>query len=181
MRLSSGLSPSSWANRLSFLPVSRLIPFSLSLAPDTSRMGSYSMGDKFDLKIAVFGAGRLPTPNPMRWMQPHPPTHLGHRENCTLTPGSTKGMGGLGCALALAKKGFQDITVYENASNLGFVGAGIQLAPNMNRILDRLGCWHEIYAEATNVKETSIRRECARHELGCSSWRRWGCLLTRDM
>lgn len=69
-------------------------------------------------------------------------------------------MGGLGCALALAKKGFQDITVYENASNLGFVGAGIQLAPNMNRILDRLGCWQEIYAEATNVKETSIRREC---------------------
>lgn len=70
-------------------------------------------------------------------------------------------MGGLGCALALAKKGFKDITVYENASNLGFVGAGIQLAPNMNRILDRLGCWQEIYAEATNVKETSIRRECA--------------------
>lgn len=34
------------------------------------------MGDKFDLKIAVFGAGRLPTLNPMRWMQPHPPTHL---------------------------------------------------------------------------------------------------------
>jgi salicylate hydroxylase len=68
-------------------------------------------------------------------------------------------MGGLGCALSLAKKGFKDITVYENASNLGFVGAGIQLAPNMNRILDRLGCWQEIYAEATNVKETSIRRE----------------------
>lgn len=90
-------------------------------------------------------------------------------------------MGGLGCALALAKKGFQDITVYENASNLGFVGAGIQLAPNMNRILDRLGCWQEIYAEATNVKETSIRRECAWHELGCPSWRWWGCPLTRDV
>lgn len=83
----------------------------------------------------------------------------GIRKICTLTPVSTKGMGGLGCALALAKKGFQDITVYENASNLGFVGAGIQLAPNMNRILDRLGCWQEIYAEATNVRETSIRRE----------------------
>lgn len=68
-------------------------------------------------------------------------------------------MGGLGCALALAKKGFKDITVYENAPNLGFVGAGIQLAPNMARILDRLGCWKEIYAEATDVKETSIRRE----------------------
>ncbi|KAL1861305.1 hypothetical protein Daus18300_008981 [Diaporthe australafricana] len=74
-------------------------------------------------------------------------------------------MGGLGCALALAKKGFQDITVYENASNLGFVGAGIQLAPNMNRILDRLGCWQEIYAEATNVKETSIRQGSTDQEL----------------
>lgn len=70
-------------------------------------------------------------------------------------------MGGLGCALALAKKGFKDITVYEHAPGLGFVGAGIQLAPNMARILDRLGCWKEIYASATNVKETSIRRECA--------------------
>jgi salicylate hydroxylase len=68
------------------------------------------------------------------------------------------GMGGLGCALALAKKGFKHIDVYESASNLGFVGAGIQLAPNMARILDRLGCWDEIFAEATNVKETSIRR-----------------------
>jgi len=67
-------------------------------------------------------------------------------------------MGGLGCALALAKKGFKHIDVYENASNLGFVGAGIQLAPNMTRILDRLGCWDEIFKEATDVKETSIRR-----------------------
>ncbi|KUI60711.1 3-hydroxybenzoate 6-hydroxylase 1 [Cytospora mali] len=75
------------------------------------------------------------------------------------------GMGGLGCALSLAKKGFKDITVYENASNLGFVGAGIQLAPNMNRILDRLGCWQEIYAEATNVKETSIRQGSSNQEL----------------
>jgi len=68
------------------------------------------------------------------------------------------GMGGLGCALALAKRGFKHIDVYETASNLGFVGAGIQLAPNMIRILDRLGCWEDIYKEATNVKETSIRR-----------------------
>ncbi len=67
-------------------------------------------------------------------------------------------MGGLGCALALAKKGFKHVDVYEMASDLGFVGAGIQLAPNMVRILDRLGCWDGIHREATNVKETSIRR-----------------------
>jgi salicylate hydroxylase len=66
-------------------------------------------------------------------------------------------MGGLASALALAKKGFRHIEVYETASNLGFVGAGIQLAPNMARILDRLGCWADIEKEAVDLKETSIR------------------------
>lgn len=68
-------------------------------------------------------------------------------------------MGGLTCALALAKQGFSHIEVYETASGLGFVGAGIQLAPNMGRILDRLGCWKEIAAEATNIKWTQVKRE----------------------
>lgn len=68
-------------------------------------------------------------------------------------------MGGLATALALAKQGFRRIEVYESASNLGFVGAGIQLAPNMARILDRLGVWKEIEAEAVDLKDTSIRRE----------------------
>lgn len=67
-------------------------------------------------------------------------------------------MGGLACALALAKQGFTHISVYEAAPNLGFVGAGIQLAPNMARILDRLGCWTDVEAEAVELKGTSIRR-----------------------
>lgn len=67
-------------------------------------------------------------------------------------------MGGLTCALALARQGFKNIQVYEFASNLGFVGAGIQLAPNMARILDRLGVWGKIEKEAVNILETSIRR-----------------------
>ncbi|KID83947.1 Monooxygenase, FAD-binding protein [Metarhizium guizhouense ARSEF 977] len=67
------------------------------------------------------------------------------------------GIGGLASALALAKKGFKDIHVYENASNLGFMGAGIQLAPNLVRILSRLDCWDSVEAEATDVLETSIR------------------------
>ncbi|KAK3353050.1 hypothetical protein B0T25DRAFT_200154 [Lasiosphaeria hispida] len=68
------------------------------------------------------------------------------------------GMGGLGTALAFAKKGFKHIDVYETASNLGFVGAGIQLPPNVARVLDQWGCWEEILAEATNVKDTTIRQ-----------------------
>ncbi|KAI0479017.1 FAD/NAD(P)-binding domain-containing protein [Xylariaceae sp. FL0804] len=75
------------------------------------------------------------------------------------------GMGGLACALAFAKKGFRDISVYETASNLGFVGAGIQLAPNMARVLDRWGCWEPIKAEATNIKSSSIRQGSTNQEL----------------
>jgi 2-polyprenyl-6-methoxyphenol hydroxylase-like FAD-dependent oxidoreductase len=58
------------------------------------------------------------------------------------------GMGGLTTAVALAQRGFKNIHVYENATNLGFVGAGIQLAPNMARVLDSLGVWKGIEAEA---------------------------------
>ncbi|RAK74059.1 putative monooxygenase [Aspergillus fijiensis CBS 313.89] len=67
------------------------------------------------------------------------------------------GMGGLTCALALAREGFKNIDVYETAHDLGFVGAGIQLAPNMARVLDRLGVWKQIEAEAVNIVETSVR------------------------
>ncbi|KAL7627538.1 hypothetical protein AAE478_001731 [Parahypoxylon ruwenzoriense] len=75
------------------------------------------------------------------------------------------GMGGLACALAFARKGFKHIDVYETASNLGFVGAGIQLAPNMVRVLDRWGCWDSIEAEATNIKSSSIREGSTNREL----------------
>ncbi|KAI1377791.1 FAD/NAD(P)-binding domain-containing protein [Hypoxylon crocopeplum] len=75
------------------------------------------------------------------------------------------GMGGLACALAFAKKGFKHVDVYETASNLGFVGAGIQLAPNMARVLDRWGCWDGIYAEATDIKSSSIREGSTNREL----------------
>lgn len=68
-------------------------------------------------------------------------------------------MGGLATALALAKEGFTHIDLYETASDLGFVGAGIQLAPNMARILDRLGVWEPIAKDATPLRGASIRSE----------------------
>ncbi|KAK5173666.1 uncharacterized protein LTR77_002347 [Saxophila tyrrhenica] len=76
------------------------------------------------------------------------------------------GMGGLATALALAKQGFRHVDVFESASALGFVGAGIQLAPNMARILDRLGVWQEIEKEAVDLKDTSIRQGSTDEELG---------------
>ena len=93
-----------------------------------------------DLHICISGAGTSPS----------------HPQITQLT--SLPGMGGLATALSLAKQGFRRIDVYESASSLGFVGAGIQLAPNMARILDRLGVWKDIEREAVDLKDTSIRR-----------------------
>ncbi|KAJ7653939.1 salicylate hydroxylase [Mycena polygramma] len=75
------------------------------------------------------------------------------------------GMGGLATALALAKKGFQHIHVYETASNLGFVGAGIQVAPNLSRVLENLGVWDYLKADAVEMKEASIRGAATGEEL----------------
>ncbi|EMC91274.1 hypothetical protein BAUCODRAFT_570999 [Baudoinia panamericana UAMH 10762] len=75
-------------------------------------------------------------------------------------------MGGLATALALAKHGFRHIDVFESASNLGFVGAGIQLAPNMARILDRLGVWKDIEREAVQLRDTTIRQGSTDEVLG---------------
>ena len=47
------------------------------------------------------------------------------------------GIGGLAAALALAIKGFR-VTVLEQASQFGEIGAGIQLAPNAWAVLDAL-------------------------------------------
>ena len=58
-----------------------------------------------------------------------------------------------------------NIDVFERLPDLGFVGAGIQMAPNMARILDRLGVWEPIFKEATDVRETGIRGEILLSEL----------------
>ena len=48
-------------------------------------------------------------------------------------------MAGLSAALALSQQGFKDIEVFEQASALGEVGAGINSTPNLSRILDKFG------------------------------------------
>ncbi|KAJ7607244.1 FAD dependent oxidoreductase [Roridomyces roridus] len=72
------------------------------------------------------------------------------------------GMGGLATALSLAKQGFQHIAIYETASDLGFVGAGIQIAPNLSRILRALGygVWERVKKDAVEMKAVSIRGVC---------------------
>src|SRR5687768_7915153 len=48
------------------------------------------------------------------------------------------GLGGLSAALSLLRAGF-DVHVYERASALGEIGAGVQVSPNASRVLHRLG------------------------------------------
>jgi 2-polyprenyl-6-methoxyphenol hydroxylase-like FAD-dependent oxidoreductase len=48
------------------------------------------------------------------------------------------GIGGLACALALARRGFRTL-VLEQARELGEVGVGLQVAPNALSVLDALG------------------------------------------
>ena len=61
------------------------------------------------------------------------------------------GIGGLAAALALAQRG-RPVRVLEKASEFGEIGAGLQLAPNASRALDRLGVLdgvarHAVYPE----------------------------------
>src|SRR5437899_11903931 len=53
------------------------------------------------------------------------------------------GIGGTAAALALARAGI-DVEVYEQARELTEVGAGVSLAPNGLRMLDRLGVGGEV-------------------------------------
>ena len=48
------------------------------------------------------------------------------------------GIGGLTAALALLRAGF-DVQVYEQASGLREIGAGVQVSPNASRVLHGLG------------------------------------------
>src|SRR5947209_15686348 len=48
------------------------------------------------------------------------------------------GIGGLACALALARQGFRSL-VLERAREFGEVGVGLQVAPNALSVLDVLG------------------------------------------
>lgn len=69
-------------------------------------------------------------------------------------------MGGMSAALALAHNGFQHIHVWESANSLGEVGAGINITPNMSRILDRWGVLPIATEEATALSSASVLSEC---------------------
>lgn len=57
------------------------------------------------------------------------------------------GIGGLSAALSIAQSG-HNVHVIERAPEFGEIGAGIQIAPNASRVLNRLGILDEIHQSA---------------------------------
>ncbi|OXG54451.1 salicylate hydroxylase [Cryptococcus neoformans] len=74
------------------------------------------------------------------------------------------GMGGMGSALALAKQGYTNIHVWESAREIGEVGAGINITPNLSRILDGWGVLDIARAEAVALDGASVLR-CAEDDV----------------
>ena len=66
------------------------------------------------------------------------------------------GIGGLAAALALLKRGF-DVEVYEQASELKEVGAGLQLSANGNRVLYALGVGDALKLMSCEARAKEIR------------------------
>jgi len=66
------------------------------------------------------------------------------------------GIGGLTAALCLADSGF-DVEVFEQAEEIGEVGAGIQLSPNCSRVLHYLGLEAVLQATAFLPEVAEIR------------------------
>ena len=76
------------------------------------------------------------------------------------------GLGGLAAAVALARAGI-DVGVYEQAQQLAEVGAGVSLAPNGLRMLERLGVGEGIRQKGARYVSAQLRfsdGSAVRHE-----------------
>jgi len=87
------------------------------------------------------------------------------------------GIGGLSVALALAQKG-QRVHVLEKAPEFGEIGYGIQMGPNVSRMLDRLGVLkalelHSVFPDALRLIDAIDNREITRIALGNSFLERY--------
>lgn len=88
------------------------------------------------------------------------------------------GIAGLTTALALAETGYS-VHVFERASGLAEVGAGLQLSPNATHILDRLGVLDllrpaAVRPEAVVLRDAATLAERSRIPLGDAAEARWG-------
>src|SRR5688572_33184181 len=87
------------------------------------------------------------------------------------------GIGGLSAALALALKG-RRVRVLEKAPEFGEIGYGIQMGPNVSRMLDRLGLLrslepHAVFPDALILVDGVDNREITRIALGDAFLKRY--------
>lgn len=80
------------------------------------------------------------------------------------------GLGGLAAAHCLAHAGHK-ITLVESAPAIGEVGAGIQVTPNVTRLLHRWGLAETIEKVAVRPEAICLRRYATGERLG---WTKWG-------
>ncbi len=88
------------------------------------------------------------------------------------------GIGGLTCALALAKAGFP-VEVFEQTENISEIGAGLQLSPNATRILSQLGILDLLDTtvgrpEALCIYSALSESHLTQMPLGHAAEKRWG-------
>jgi 3-hydroxybenzoate 6-monooxygenase len=80
------------------------------------------------------------------------------------------GIGGLAAALALAQKG-RRVRVLEKAAEFGEIGFGIQMGPNVSKMLERLGLMrtlepHAVFPNALIFADALTNEEVSRISLG---------------
>jgi salicylate hydroxylase len=66
------------------------------------------------------------------------------------------GIGGMTAAAALLQRGF-DVEIFEQASELTEVGAGIQISPNGNRALDSIGAFETLKQLSCKAERKEVR------------------------
>ncbi len=88
------------------------------------------------------------------------------------------GIGGLAAALALAQKG-RKVRVLEKAAEFGEIGYGIQMGPNVSRMLERLGVLKTleaaaVFPDALIFVDAVSNQELTRIALGTAFLKRFG-------
>lgn len=79
------------------------------------------------------------------------------------------GIGGLAAAHCLAQAGHR-ISMYEAASSIGEVGAGIQVSPNVSRLLIRWGIGRQLDAVGVKPEAIVLRRYSTGERVGYTRW-----------
>jgi len=80
------------------------------------------------------------------------------------------GNGGLTAAIALTRIAGAQVTVFEQASQLGEVGAGVTVAPNASRVLDKLGVYEQVKRAGAVPDSHGVYQDAMGHLVTDAAW-----------